>query len=73
MVREELPIPSMCNTIPMQVTEAEKGKVVFQAIENENHLNPMGGVHGGFVAGLFLALKSRTPIIIAVFCLRVSV
>ena len=29
---------------------AEEGKVVFNAIANEKHLNPQGGVHRGFSA-----------------------
>jgi uncharacterized protein (TIGR00369 family) len=51
-VREELPIPSMCNTLPMHIVEVEKGRVVFQATASDKHLNPMGGVHGGFAAAV---------------------
>ena len=50
IVRGELPHPTMSKTIPMKVVQAEKGKVVFNAIANEKHLNPQGGVHGGFAA-----------------------
>ena len=32
----------------MKVVQVEEGKVVFNAIANEKHLNPQGGVHGGF-------------------------
>jgi uncharacterized protein (TIGR00369 family) len=45
-----LPHPSMADTIPMQMIEAERGSAVFQAVASEKHLNPMGGVHGGFAA-----------------------
>ena len=50
IVREELPHPTMSETIPMKVVQVEEGKVVFNAIANEKHLNPQGGVHGGFAS-----------------------
>ena len=50
IVRGELPHPTMSETIPMKVVHVEGGKVVFNAIANEKHLNPQGGVHGGFAA-----------------------
>ena len=34
----------------MKVVQVEEGKVVFNAIANEKHLNPQGGDHGGFAA-----------------------
>ena len=34
----------------MKVVHVEEGKVVFNAVVNEKHLNPQGGVHGGFAA-----------------------
>ena len=58
MARESLPYPTMMtNTIPMRIIKAEKGIVQFIAIANDNHLNPMGGIHGGFAA---TALDSAT-------------
>lgn len=50
MVKEELPHPSMASTIPMKAAQAEEGKVIFHVTANDSHLNPMGGVHGGFAA-----------------------
>ena len=50
MVNGNLPAPSIANAIPMDLTIVEKGRCVFEAIADENHLNPMGGVHGGFAA-----------------------
>ena len=50
ILREELPHPTMSETIPMKFLQVEKGKVIFNAIANEKHLNPQGGVHGGFAA-----------------------
>ena len=45
-----IPIASIAKTIPMQPMHAEKGKVTFYATADENHLNPLGGVHGGFIS-----------------------
>ena len=45
-----MPHPTMSKTIPMKVVHVEEGKVVFNAVANEKHLNPQGGVHGGFAA-----------------------
>lgn len=42
--------PSIADTIPMKLISAEEGKVVFEATADERHLNPLGGVHGGFSA-----------------------
>lgn len=50
MVSKTLPFPSIGKTIPMEIINAEKGKVIFHAVADDNHLNPMGGVHGGFAA-----------------------
>ena len=44
------PAPSITKTIPMQMSAIDLNRVVFIATANENHLNPMGGVHGGFAA-----------------------
>ncbi len=52
MTRGEFPHPSMANTIPMQIIKAEEGTVVFSAIADDRHLNPMGGVHGGFASSV---------------------
>jgi uncharacterized protein (TIGR00369 family) len=45
-----LPPPSISATMGLEFHQAEKGRVVFKATANKNHLNPMGGVHGGFAA-----------------------
>ena len=50
IVSGELPHPTMSKMIPMKVVQVEEGKVVFNAIANEKHLNPQGGVHRGFSA-----------------------
>ena len=44
------PAPAMAATIPMKIEWAKKGAVKFSAVASDQHLNPMGGVHGGFAA-----------------------
>jgi len=46
----KLPPPSMAATMQMELVRVEKGLAVFQAQAGDHHLNPMGGVHGGFAA-----------------------
>ena len=46
----EIPAPSIAETMAMSFTYAESGYVKFHATADERHLNPMGGVHGGFSA-----------------------
>ncbi|ATO19969.1 phenylacetic acid degradation protein [Acinetobacter sp. LoGeW2-3] len=50
MCKGNLPMPSMATTIPMSPSEVELGHVTFLVKADERHLNPMGGVHGGFAA-----------------------
>jgi uncharacterized protein (TIGR00369 family) len=45
-----LPLAAMAETVPMRVVEVESGRVTFSARAEGRHLNPMGGVHGGFAA-----------------------
>lgn len=44
------PPPAMAATMAMTFNEAGEGYVIFHATADERHLNPMGGVHGGFAA-----------------------
>ena len=50
MVEGHIPPASISKTIPMQPTEISEGSVTFKAQADLNHLNPLGGVHGGFAA-----------------------
>jgi len=50
MVEGKIPMASIAITIPMKGISAENGKVVFEASADDRHLNPLGGVHGGFSA-----------------------
>ena len=50
MAAGKIPAASIASTIPMKIVAAERGKVVLEATADERHLNPLGGVHGGFAA-----------------------
>jgi uncharacterized protein (TIGR00369 family) len=50
MAGGNIPDGSIAKTIPMSIIEVEKGMVKFNAIADGDHLNPLGGVHGGFAA-----------------------
>lgn len=50
MIAGQLPPASIADVIPMRGIAAEYGKIVFEATADERHLNPLGGVHGGFAA-----------------------
>ena len=50
MVAGEIPPATIAETFPMKGISAEYGKVIFEASADDRHLNPLGGVHGGFSA-----------------------
>lgn len=52
MLRGELPFPPIARTLDFQLLEAEAGRAVFQGKPGPAHLNPMGGIHGGWYATL---------------------
>ena len=47
IVSGELPQPPIGHLIDMAMTEAEKGRIVFEFTPAEFHYNPIGTVHGG--------------------------
>jgi uncharacterized protein (TIGR00369 family) len=52
MLRGELPYPYIADTMDYLLMEVAEGRAVFQGVPQEKHLNPMGGVHGGWYATL---------------------
>ena len=46
----KLPRASISETIPMQLFAVTEGVVRFKVKADARHLNPLGGVHGGFAA-----------------------
>lgn len=52
MHQGELTPPAMGVLMNMELHEMEMGRVVFSGVADDRHLNPMGGVHGGYAATL---------------------
>ena len=52
MMRGELPLPPIAQTLDFAIVEVEKGRVVFQGHPSRAHYNPIGSVHGGYHATL---------------------
>ena len=57
MMEEKIPIASIAETMGIVLKKIERGYVLFEVTPDERHLNPLGGVHGGFAA---TALDSAT-------------
>jgi uncharacterized protein (TIGR00369 family) len=47
-----LPGPPIAELLSFRLVEAESGRVVFAATPDARHYNPLGTVHGGYVATL---------------------
>ncbi|WP_374676357.1 PaaI family thioesterase [Ideonella sp.] len=52
MLRGELPYPPIARTLSFQLVQVGEGTAVFQGRPGPDHLNPMGGIHGGWYATL---------------------
>jgi uncharacterized protein (TIGR00369 family) len=52
MLRGELPTAPIARTLDFQLIEVDDGRAVFQGTPGPAHLNPMGGIHGGWYATL---------------------
>jgi uncharacterized protein (TIGR00369 family) len=52
VVEGKIPAPSMGVTMGAKPVEVKEGFAKFSAIASDAHLNPMGGVHGGFACTL---------------------
>jgi uncharacterized protein (TIGR00369 family) len=48
----ELPYAAIAKTLDFMLIEATAGRAVFQGTPGPTHLNPMGGIHGGWYATL---------------------
>ena len=46
------PNPPICETLGFHLAEADAGRAVFTCVPEFRHYNPIGSVHGGFVATL---------------------
>jgi uncharacterized protein (TIGR00369 family) len=52
MLRGELERPRISQTLDFTLIEVGDGRTVFEGVPQAIHLNPMGGVHGGWYATL---------------------
>jgi uncharacterized protein (TIGR00369 family) len=52
MLRGEIPIPPISDTLDFILVEAQPGRVQFQGRPQFSHYNPLGTVHGGWIATL---------------------
>jgi uncharacterized protein (TIGR00369 family) len=50
LIAGEYPAPPIAGLLNFTIVEAEKGRVLFRGLPGERHLNPLGGVHGGWTA-----------------------
>ena len=57
MCAGKIPTPSISATIPMQPYQVTHGSIHFKAKADHRHLNPLGGVHGGFAATVLDSVK----------------
>jgi len=46
------PVPPMAALLNFTLSQVSEGKAVFHGMPNDRHLNPLGGVHGGWAATL---------------------
>ncbi len=52
MLRGELPYAAIGKTLDFTIMEVSEGHALFQGTPGPSHLNPMGGIHGGWYATL---------------------
>lgn len=50
MKEGKMPYSSIADTVPMRIAELDKGTIKFTVKADSRHINPLGGVHGGFAA-----------------------
>jgi len=52
IMRGDAAPPPAAALLGMEITEAERGRVLFSLVADEIHENPMGTMHGGIIATL---------------------
>jgi uncharacterized protein (TIGR00369 family) len=50
MKEGKMPYSSIADTVPMRIAELDEGTIKFTVKADSRHINPLGGVHGGFAA-----------------------
>jgi uncharacterized protein (TIGR00369 family) len=52
IIDRKYPAPSIGARLNFALSEVSEGRAVFRGLPSERHLNPLGGVHGGWAATL---------------------
>jgi uncharacterized protein (TIGR00369 family) len=52
LIAGDFPPPPIAELMDFTLVEVDDGRAVFRGIPGEQHLNPIGSVHGGFAATL---------------------
>ena len=52
LIAGEIPPPPISQLMDFDLISVEEGEAVFRGVPGEQHLNPIGSVHGGFAATL---------------------
>jgi uncharacterized protein (TIGR00369 family) len=70
MLAGEIPPPPIAGTLGFTLVRAEPGAVVFEGETGEHQYNPMGTVHGGYLATLLdsalgCAVMTKLPVGVA--------
>ncbi|UDL91497.1 PaaI family thioesterase [Mesorhizobium sp. PAMC28654] len=52
IIDNKYPAPPISFQLNFAIAEVSEGRAVFHGVPNERHLNPLGGVHGGWAATL---------------------
>ncbi len=50
VINGDYPAPSIAARMNFALVEVSEGRAVFRGVPSERHLNPLGGVHGGWAA-----------------------
>jgi uncharacterized protein (TIGR00369 family) len=50
LIAGDYPAPPIAGLLNFALTEAEPGRAMFRGLPSARHLNPLGGVHGGWTA-----------------------
>jgi uncharacterized protein (TIGR00369 family) len=50
LIAGEYPAPPIAGLLNFTLVEVGEGRAVFRGLPGERHLNPLGGVHGGWAA-----------------------
>jgi uncharacterized protein (TIGR00369 family) len=50
LIAGEYPAPPIAGLLNFALVEVGEGRAVFRGLPGERHLNPLGGVHGGWAA-----------------------